>query len=66
MNIAAYCDWSIDGDDIAFFDEEFARFVAEFADLWFGDRAARAQLRNGSEDESVTHEIRRRGWCLLV
>jgi hypothetical protein len=33
MNIAANCDWRIDRNDIAFFDQELASLVAEFADL---------------------------------
>ncbi len=45
MNVAAYCDGGVDGNDIAFFDEQFSRFVAELSDLGFGDRAAGAELR---------------------
>ena len=42
VDVAAYCDGGVDGDDVAFFDEQFTGFVAEFADLGFGDRAAGA------------------------
>ena len=48
MDVAADRHGGIDGDDIPFFDEQFARFIAEFADLGFGDGAAGAQLRYGS------------------
>lgn len=39
-----YCYWCSDGDNIAFFDEELARFVAELADLRFWYWATCAQL----------------------
>jgi hypothetical protein len=42
MDIAAYCYGRVDGDDVAFFDKEFTCFVAEFADLRFGDWATGA------------------------
>ena len=44
VDVAAYCDWSIDLHDVAFFDEELAGFVAEFADLRFGDCTAGAKF----------------------
>jgi len=46
--VPAYCDWGVDLDDIGFFDEEFAGFVADFADLGLGDYSAGAQLDDGS------------------
>lgn len=44
MNVAADGDWGVDRHDIAFFDQELARFVTQFADLAFGDQAAGPQL----------------------
>ena len=35
--VAAYCDWSIDLNDVSFFDQQLACFVAEVADGRFGD-----------------------------
>lgn len=40
MDVPAYCHRCVDLDYVAFFDEEFAGFVAEFADGGFGDCAA--------------------------
>ena len=42
VNVAAYRDGGVDSDDVAFFDQEFAGFVAKFADLGFGDGPAGA------------------------
>lgn len=46
VNIAAYCYRGVDRYDVAFFYQELARFVAEFADLWFWYRPTCAQLGN--------------------
>ena len=35
MYITAYCDWRVNVDDIGFFDEEFAGFVADLTDFAF-------------------------------
>lgn len=48
MDIAAYCDWRIDLDDIAFFDKELARLIGQFANLGFWDRSTGAQLGDGT------------------
>jgi hypothetical protein len=48
VDVTAYRDGGVDGDDIAFFDEQFSRFVAEFSDLGFGDWSTGAELRYGS------------------
>ena len=48
VDVAAYCDGGVDLHDIAFFDQELTRFMAEFAHLHFGDRFAGAQLGDGS------------------
>jgi hypothetical protein len=48
VNVTADGDWGVDGDHIAFFDEQFSCFVAKLSHLGFGDRSARAQLRYGS------------------
>jgi hypothetical protein len=48
VDVTAYCDGGVDRDDIAFFDEQFSRFVAEFSDLGFGDWSTGAELRYGS------------------
>jgi len=42
--VAAYCDWSIDLNDVAFFDKELPGFVAKFANLGFGDCSAGAEF----------------------
>lgn len=44
VDIAADGHGSVDGHDIAFFDQEFTRLVAQLADLAFGDQAAGPQL----------------------
>ena len=41
--VSAYCYWCVDLDDVAFFDEKFAGFVAELADGRFGDCFACAE-----------------------
>ena len=33
VDVPAYCDRRIDGDDVAFFDQELPRLVAQFSDL---------------------------------
>jgi hypothetical protein len=48
VDVAADGDGCIDGDDVAFLDEEFACLVAEFTDLWFGNGATGAELRDCS------------------
>ena len=48
MDVATYCDWRIDLYDVAFFDEELARLVGQFADLRFRDCSTSAQLRNST------------------
>ena len=44
VDVAADGDGGVDGNDIALFDQQFARFVAELSDLRFGDRTAGAEL----------------------
>lgn len=44
MDIAADGDRRIDRHDIALFDQELTRLVAQFAHLGFGDQAAGPQL----------------------
>lgn len=53
VDVAADGDGGVDGNDIAFFDEQFPGFVAEFAHLRFGDGATGAQLGYGSRCQSV-------------
>lgn len=48
VNVAAYCDGGIDRDDIALFDQQFSRLVAELSDLGFRDRATGAKLGDSS------------------
>lgn len=48
VDVAAYCHGRVDGHDVAFFDEELAGFVAELADVVFGDGAAGSELGYGS------------------
>lgn len=48
MYVAAYCDWGIDLDDVAFFDQELARFVAEVAHGGFRDCLAGAEVGYGA------------------
>jgi len=48
VDVTAYRDGCVDSNDISLFNQEFAGLVAEFADLGFWDRPARAQLRDGS------------------
>ena len=57
MNVAANGDRRIDGDDIALFDQELTRLVAEFANLRFGDQAAGPQLL----DRPVGRGLKKRG-----
>lgn len=58
VDVAAYRDRRVHRDHIAFFYEQFAGLVAEFSDLGFWDGAARAQLRDGSEETALVD----RGW----
>ncbi|KAL9581969.1 MAG: hypothetical protein Q9212_003570, partial [Teloschistes hypoglaucus] len=44
VDVAAYCYWGVDLDDVAFFYEELSRFVAEVADGGFGDGFAGAKI----------------------
>ncbi|KAL9025551.1 MAG: hypothetical protein Q9196_005645 [Gyalolechia fulgens] len=44
MYVAAYCDWRIHLDNVAFFDQQLARFVAKVADGGFGDGFAGAEF----------------------
>ena len=48
MDVAADCDGRVDLDDVGFFDEEFAGFVTDLADLGFGYYFAGAEVRYGS------------------
>lgn len=48
MDVAADCNGRVDNLYIGFFDEEFARFVTEFADGGFGDWFAGAEKRDGA------------------
>lgn len=48
VNVTTDGDRRVDGNHIAFFDEQFSCFVAKLSDLGFGDGSARAQLRYGS------------------
>lgn len=43
---APYRDWRGHRDHVSLFDQQLAGSVAQLSDLGFGDRAARAQLRN--------------------
>ena len=54
MNVATYRNWGVDGDNVSFFDKQFARLVAEFTDLRFWDWATGAQLRDGSGKANVS------------
>lgn len=54
VDIAADGHGSVNGHDIAFFDQELTRLVAQFADLAFGDQAAGPQLL----DRPITQNIR--------
>ena len=59
MYIAAYCDGRVDLHDVGLFNEEFAGFVADLADLGFGDDAAGTKFGDGSTDrtkESASEE----------
>lgn len=47
MYVSAYCDWCIDLDNVGFFDQQLACFVANLADLGFGNDFAGAELRDG-------------------
>ena len=47
--VSAYCNRCVDLDDVGFFDQQLACFVAYFADLGFGDDLAGAKLRDGPE-----------------
>lgn len=51
MDISADGDRRIDRNNIALFNQELARLVAEFADLGFGDQAARPQLLDRPVEE---------------
>lgn len=44
MDIAADGHGGVNGHDIAFFNQELTRLVAQFAHLAFGDQAAAPQL----------------------
>lgn len=46
--VAAYCDWSVDLDDVAFFNQQLARFVAEVTDGGFGDGFAGSKIGDGA------------------
>lgn len=46
----AYCYRGRDRHDVAFFDQELPRLVADFADLCLGDRTTRPQLGDGTID----------------
>lgn len=48
VDVAAYCDWGVDLNDVTFLDEEFARFVAEVADSGFRDGLAGSEIRDGA------------------
>ena len=48
VDIAAYRDGGVDGDDVAFLDEQFSRFVAELSHLRLGDGSTGAELGYGS------------------
>jgi hypothetical protein len=56
MYIAAYCDWGIHRNNIPFFYQDLSSFVAEFADLGFGDQAASAKLRNRPDEATEVSE----------
>ena len=46
MYISAYCDRCVDLDDVGFFNQQLACFVANLADLRFRDNLAGSELRN--------------------
>ena len=50
VDVAAYCDRGVDLYDVGFFDEELAGFVADLADLGFGNDAAGAEFGDGSRE----------------
>lgn len=67
MDIAAYCDWRIDLYDIAFFDEELARFVGQFTNLRFWYRSTGAQLGDGAiREESLVTSQKEPGQMLPI
>lgn len=47
MYVTAYRDRGVDLDDVSFFYEKLAGFVAKFADLGFGNCSAGAEFRDG-------------------
>ena len=51
--VSAYCDRCIDLDDVGFFDQQLACFVAYLADLGFGYYLACSELGNGPATVSV-------------
>ena len=44
MYVSAYCDWGVDLNDIGFFNQQLACFMANLADLGFGNDLAGAEL----------------------
>lgn len=48
VNVATYCDRGVDLNDVTFFDEELAGFVAEVADGGFGDGFAGSEVGDGA------------------
>lgn len=54
VDVAAYGDGGVDLHDVAFLDQEFSRFVAEFAYLCFGDCFAGSKLGDGSVASMVS------------
>lgn len=63
MYVAAYCDWGVDLDDVAFFDQQFARFVAEVSDSGFGDDLAGAEVGDVAVRSALANACRQgKGW----
>lgn len=58
MYITTYCDWRINADDIALFDQDLSCLETDFSDLRLGNWLASAQLRNGSGMELVRKRTR--------
>lgn len=50
--VAAYCDRGIDLNDVSFFNQQLACFVAEVADSGLGDCFAGAEVGNGTVEDS--------------
>ena len=57
MDVPTYCHRRVHLHDVAFFDEELAGFVAEFADGGFRDGTAGAEGGNPSKTNTISADL---------